>query len=297
MKKFVLTFSGSLLLVALCYYLFLRPYEYVVKFKAATIPGDLIETIRIWNRSLPDAEIVSVDSLYQVKQKITYESREYLYDWYFKPIHDSLTKVTIQISEPNRKLLNKLTVPFTKQSIESDAGYLCKMFYEIVQTHLKITKVKILGEAKVDSSFCICRSLETDQIAKANGMMKDYSLLVSFVDTHKLKLNGSPMIRVNQWSHRRGKLKFDFCFPLHRQDTLPLSNSLEFKVFGEETALSAEYHGNYITSDRAWYQLIDYANKNGYKIKGAPIEFFNDNPNMGLNELNWKAMIYLPIVK
>jgi GyrI-like small molecule binding domain len=297
MKKIFWMLLGGGLMISLIYYIALRPFEYVVKFEAATIPGDLIETIRIWNRSLDSAKIIQVDSFNRLKQTIVLKNRRYVYDWHFKPNNDSLTKVTIQISEPSRKLWNKLLVPFTNQPIEDDAGYLCNMFYEIIKTHLKITKVKILGEARLDSSFCICRSLETDQLSKANAMMMDYSLIVSFVDTHNLKVNGPPTIRISEWDHGLGKIKFDFCFPLHPIDTLPLVNSMKFKKFKEGIALKAEYRGNYITSDRAWYQLIDYANRKGYKTIRTPIEIFHDNPNMGLNEVNWKTDIYLPIIK
>jgi GyrI-like small molecule binding domain len=297
MKKSFWMLLGGGLIIALVYYIILRPFEYAVNFEAATIPGDLIETIRIWNRSLDNAKVVQVDSFDRLKQTIILKNRSYVYDWHFKPISDSLTKVTIQISEPNRRFWNKLMVPFTNQPIKDDASHLGGMFYEIIQTHLKITKVKILGEDRLDSSFCICRSLETDQILKANAMMMDYSLIVSFIDTHKLKASGPPMIKVSEWDHGAGKLKFDFCFPLQPIDTLPLVTSLKFKKFKEEFALKAEYRGNYITSDRAWYQLIDYANRKGYKTIGTPIEIFHDNPNMGLNEANWKADIYLPILK
>ena len=60
-------------------------------------------------------------------------------------------------------------------------------------------------------------------------------------------------------------------------------------------ALKAIYHGNYITSDRAWYALMDYAEKNGIEVVPEPVEVFFNNPNMGGDALNWTAEIYLPI--
>ncbi|MCX8492404.1 MAG: GyrI-like domain-containing protein [Cyclobacteriaceae bacterium] len=288
---------GFVLMVALTYYIGFRPFEYVVTFKAATVPGDVIETIRIWNRSLEDAQIVEVDSVSGLRQKIVFKERSYIYNWRFTPVSDSLTNVTIQVSQPSKRLWNKLLVPFTTQPIEEDAGYLGKLFFDIIKTHLEITKVEIIGEASLDSSFCVCRSYQTDQVAKANAMMKDYLLVSSFVDYHKFKLNGPPMVRVNEWNHKLGKIDFDFCFPIFRPDVIPLTDSVSFKTFERRIALKAEYHGNYITSDRAWYQLMDYAAKNGYKAIARPVEVFHDNPSMGFNEKNWKADIYLPIVQ
>ncbi len=288
---------GGMAAIALLYYIAFRPFEYVVNFNAATVPGDIIATLRIWNRSLENARIINVDSTNGLQQEIIFKQRSYLYNWRFTPISDSLTSVRIQVSQPSQRLWNKLLVPFTTQPIEEDAGYLGKIFFDIVKSHLEITKVRIIGETTLDSSFCVCRSYQTDQLAKANAMMKDYLLISSFVDYHNFKLNGPPMVRVNEWNHQLGQLNFDFCFPIHRPKVIPITDSVFFKTFDNRIALKAEYHGNYITSDRAWYQLMDYAGKNGYQAIAQPVEVFYDNPSMGFNEKNWKADIYLPLIK
>jgi effector-binding domain-containing protein len=294
MKKILWALIG-IVLIALTYYLVIRPFEFEANFKAKTLPGDLIETIRIWNRSLDNAKVVEVDSFATLTQAIVWNNKSYVYRWHFDAISDSLTKVSVQISEPNRSILNKLLIPFTDQDIERDADDIVRGFYDILKKHLEITKVKIIGEAEVDSSFCVCRSIETSQIEKANGMMRDYSLLTSFISEFGLKSDGLPMVRVGAWDHNLGILKFDFCFPIIPTDSLPLVREITYKRFDKEKALKAEYNGNYITSDRAWYELIQYAEKNGYRINGLPVERFHNNPNLGLNESQWKADVYLPI--
>lgn len=286
----------TIVLVAFIYYLFIRPHEFEVNLKANTLPGDLIETIRIWNRSLNGAKIIEVDSFSSVKQSIVRENREYIYNWHFTIINDSVTKVNAKITEPGRRFLNRLLIPFTEQPLEKDAGAIGNEFYNVINEHLKITKVKLQGEVELESSFCACKSVETTQVEKANGMMKDYTLLTSFIDNFKLKINGPPSVQVREWSHSLNKLKFDFCFPIDSTDSLPKVREITYKTFEKQSALKAEYRGNYITSDRAWYALIQYAEKNGYKTTGMPIEYFYDNPNLGMNELNWKADIYLPIL-
>ena len=123
----------------------------------------------------------------------------------------------------------------------------------------------------------------------------DYSLLTSFVDFHKLKGDGPPSVRIREWDHGLGLLKFDFCFPILPIDSLPMIDAFHYKKFKRENVLKVEYYGNYITSDRAWYQAIYYAERNGYKINGLPIEYFYNNPNLGMNESEWKAEVYLPV--
>ncbi|MBL7844483.1 MAG: GyrI-like domain-containing protein [Cyclobacteriaceae bacterium] len=286
----------SVLVFFLVYYLFVKPFEYDVKFKSNTLPGDLIETIRIWNKSLDTGRIVEVDSFFTLLQTVDIENRKYSLVWNFKTSNDSATFVTVQVSESGKSLLNKLLIPITDQPIERDIGKLVQEFYDVLKIHLKITKVKIVGEITLDSTFCLCSSVETTQTDKAYGMMRDFPLLTSFIQEFNLTPSGVPVIRIRDWSHSRGTLKYDFCFPIVRKGTLPVYDLFFYTYVGGMKVLKAEYYGNYITSDRAWYELINYANKNGYDVAGFPLEYFHNNPNLGINESEWKADIYLPVL-
>jgi effector-binding domain-containing protein len=296
MKKILLTLAG-LALSALFYYFILKNSEFEVNFTAKTLPGDLIETIRIWNRSLKQTKIIEVDSFNSLKQDIRWEGRNYIYDWRFSIVDDSTTKINIKISEPGRTFLNKLLIPFSNQAIEIDAHEIGNTFYTIVVEHLKITKVKVIGETELRPVFCACMPIETNQTDKANGMMNNFSIITSFINANNLETDGPPQVRINEWNHAQGFLKFDFCFPIKNAKSLPLSQSIIYKKFESERVLKAEYRGNYITSDRAWYALLNYAQRNGLKVSNRPIEYFHDNPTLGMNEANWKAEVYLSFQK
>lgn len=41
--------------------------------------------------------------------------------------------------------------------------------------------------------------------------------------------------------------------------------------------------------------MLEYAKKNGLAIRKHPIEAFYSNPNMGGDELNWKAEVFMPL--
>ena len=277
------------------WYLFMLPYEFMVNFTVRTVPGDIIQTIRIWDRKLDNTEITEVDSVHSVTQRINWQNRTYVYTWNFLNINDTTTDVKVKITQPGRALLNKFLVPLTEQNIETDARKIAGEFYDVLKIHLKITDVKVVGEVETKAVFCACRTLNTNQIEKANGMMKDYGLLTSFISQANLKTDGPPIVKVTKWSHTRGKLEYDFCFPVVKADSLPPHDSITYKEFKRQKALQAVYHGNYITSDRAWYALIRFAESHGYQIDGLPIEYFYDNPNLGLNESKWKAEVFLPI--
>lgn len=294
MKKIAFVIVGALCLV-LAWYVFIRPYEFEVNFKAKTSAGDIIQSLRIWNKTMPDCSIAEVDSLERLVQSITWEGSTYVYTWHFEALNDSTTEVSARVSEPGRQKLNKILIPFTTQRIEQDASAIVRKFYTVLHEHLQITGVKIAGESETSPSFCVCRSLETKQSEKAYGMMRDYDLLTSFVSSFNLKANGPPIVRVTRWEHSKDSLAFDFCFPIERSQNLPASDSIVFREFEAEKALKAVYNGNYITSDRAWYELVKLAQREGYKTTGLPIEYFHNNPNLGLNESQWKAEVYLPV--
>jgi effector-binding domain-containing protein len=294
MKKIVLTLS-ALIAIVLSWYLFVRSFEFEVKFRATTLPGDVVQTLRIWDRSLTDAGIIEVDSLYSLTQKITWNNRNYKYKWNFEMVNDSTTQINVEIAQPGRSIINKLLIPFTEQPVEQDAREVVETFYRILKAHLKITKVRVVGESELPSLFCVCRSLETRQIEKANGMMKDFGLLTSFISDFNLHVNGPPLIQIRAWNHSSGQLAYDFCFPILKRDSLPSFPSITYQEITAKKALKAVYHGNYITSDRSWYELINFAQANGYQINGLPTELFYHNPNLGMNEETWRAEVYLPI--
>ena len=103
------------------------------------------------------------------------------------------------------------------------------------------------------------------------------------------------MIEVVNWNKENDSLEYNFSYPIIRSERLPMNTDIKYKRIFAKKALKAVYNGNYITSDRAWYRLIDYAKSNNIAVDSKPIEVFFNNPNLGGNELAWKAEIYLPL--
>ncbi|MEQ8576433.1 MAG: GyrI-like domain-containing protein [Fulvivirga sp.] len=285
----------GIILTAGCWYLFVKPYEYQVNFKVTTTQGDAIETLRIWNRTLKGCEILGVDSLQSLTQTMNSEGGDYMFKWNFIWVNDSTTQVKVEISEPGNAIKNKLLIAFQDLPIEKGARKFTKEFYNVLQEHLKITNVQIIGETELESVFCACRTVETEQTNKAQGMMINYGFLADFIGDQNLAVNGLPLVRLLEWNHSQGKIKYDFCFPIIKNDSLKDNQYITFKEIDRMKAIKAVYNGNYITSDRAWYSLHNYAQSNSLKVDGLPIEYFYNNPNVGVNEKEWKAEIYLPI--
>jgi len=294
-RRLVVGISLLILFGLLSWYLFVRSFEFEVKFKTKTLPGDVVQTIRIWSKRSPLLSVIKVDSTSSLYQNVKVGDRDYFYIWNFDMQNDTLTYVNIKISEPDHALNNKLLIPFVEQPIEQDAKEVIYDFIDIINEHLKITKVKIEGIDYTREVPCICSQLITNQHSKAQGMMRDYSELAFYVADNNFENNGPPLVEITRWNHSLGELEYNFCMPIKPINTIPEHDKFFYKRQKKHKSLKAIYNGNYITSDRAWYSLVKYAKEHNFEITNYPIEYFYNNPNLGINEEGWKAEIYLPV--
>ena len=170
-----------------------------------------------------------------------------------------------------------------------------KDFHEKLNEHISKFRVKIIGKNELRSTYCAYVTIKTSQFGKAQGMMNDFPLLNTILADNGIKLNGRPFLEVTEWDKETDSIQFDFCYPIIKSDSLPVHPDLKYKQFNSRNALMAIYNGNYITSDRAWYALLDYARKNNIDITELPVEVFHNNPNMGGDALSWKTEVYMPL--
>ena len=117
----------------------------------------------------------------------------------------------------------------------------------------------------------------------------------SVLAKNNIRLDGPPFIQIEDWDMQTDSIAFNFCYPIIKSDTLPRIKGVKYKQVHGQKAIKTIFNGNYIISDRAWYAMIDYAKKNDLTIQKHPVEMFYSNPNMGGNELEWKAEIYMPL--
>lgn len=284
-----------LLLVLLLWYLFIKPQDYQVSFKAKAIPGTIYETVKAWNMGFDSVVPLQFESPTHFEQTIVVNDSVHVYEWNITPIHDSLSQVKVNIKDSEHTLKNKVSVPFSDTDLEKGVRKTLIQFNGFLNDHLKDFKVSIVGEAELFSSFCACVALNTTPENKARGMMANYSLLNSFLVDNGVTLNGLPFVEVENWDLKANMLTYNFCYPILRSEKLPNHPDIAYKRIFSKKTLKAIYNGNYITSDRAWYALLDYAQKNNIAVENKPIEVFYNNPNMGGNELNWKTEVYMPL--
>jgi len=294
MKKVILVLL-PLLVAGLLWYLFIKPYDYLVTFKARTFPGTINQSIKTWNSTLKDAQLVNQEGLNHLEQNIKFSDSTYLYQWDIIPLTDSTSKVKVYVKDLDYSLQNKIAIPFFNTDFEKRTINTVKDFSEKLNEHIGNFRVKVTGKKELPATYCAYVSVKTNQFGKAKGMMYNYPLLNTILANNGIELNGRPFLEVTQWDKETDSIQFDFCYPIIKSDSLPQHPDLKYKQFNSRNALMAVYNGNYITSDRAWYALMDYAGKNDIQVTGLPVEVFQNNPNMGGDALTWKAEIYLPL--
>jgi effector-binding domain-containing protein len=285
-----------ILVAGIAWYLFLKPFDYLITFKANTSPGTLKQTIKTWGK-INDIEILDQEDNYSLVQQKNYQDSTIIYDWKITGLNDSSSKVKVRIKDLDHSISNKVYIPFIETTLEKRSKRDLLDFNKLLNEHLKKFKVTVVGTEMIEPIYCSYISINETQEKKAFGMMRNFPYLSGFVDDNNLGIGGIPFVEITEWNAKTDKISYDFCYPIKPTDSILEHKDIKFKKFEGGKFLKAIYNGNYITSDRAWYSLLEYAKQNNIKVEDRPVEFFYDNPNMGGNELEWKAEIFMPIIE
>lgn len=294
MKKIVSVTIILIVVIVAAWYL-TKPYDYVVRFTAKTTVGTVNQSIKSWYAGIEGTEIIDQDQFDELKQQFNFSDSTHIYTWKMHAITDSTSRVKVYVKDIDHSFANKLAIPFSRTAIEQRSEATVKEFYDILNSHIDKFKVTIEGKSKTRGTYVAYTPLKGLQVEKAKGMMYNYSLLTQIMLKGKVELNGTPFVEVTNWNIKNDSIQYNFCFPIKKSDSLPHHPEIKYKHYYEKDAIKATYNGNYITSDRAWYALKEYAERNNIEVDLTPIEVFYNNPNMGGDELQWKAEIFMPL--
>ena len=294
MKKIL----GILLVALLGFFIwlmFLKPYDFIAVLDAKSVPGTVNHTLKTWSRSIEDSDIRQTGDMNHILQELRFNDSLFLLDWKLSRKNDSLTRVEVGVSLEKKNPFMRILNLFSDTDFKRRSRNTILDFNEILKEHLASFSVSVDGEASLEPTFCAYVTIEDGQFQKALGMMQNYSLLSNVLLENNIELSGMPFVEVTYWDQEKEKLKYNFCYPIVKKDSLPKNGLVSFKQFKGGQYLKATYNGNYISSDRAWYALLDYAKQQGIEIEEKPVEVFFNNPNMGGDELDWRADIYMPM--
>ncbi|MFT7189160.1 MAG: effector-binding domain-containing protein, partial [Sediminicola sp.] len=282
-------------IVSAILYLFLYPYDYLVSIKAKGNVGTINQTIKLWNSTLDSTKLSTGTDLSHLDQTLQFSDSTHIYSWEISEVNDSVSNINIYAKDNQHTLMNKIKIPFTDTNFEKRTVRTLSDFNENLHNHLKTIRVKVVGEDEIDSTYYAYVTVKSSQFDKARGMMRNFPLLDPYLVNNGATLKGKPFIEVTKWDMEKDSIEYHFGYPIIKSDSLPYHPDIKYAFRKKNKALKAIYNGNYITSDRAWYALLDYAKKNNITTTGLPIEIFYNNPNMGGDELNWTAEVYMPL--
>ena len=294
MKK-ISTIIGFLTIGFLLWYFIIKPYDYLVTFKVKTTAGTINQSIKLWNTSLENSSPIQQENLKNLTQQIIVKDSTFNYNWSISSVNDSISKVNVYVTDIDHSFANKISIPFGTTDFEKRTQNTITDFIDKLKEHLNKIRVRVVGIDSTRTTYCAYIPMKGLQIEKARGMMQNYSLLTSVLSAENIEMNGTPFVEITNWNTQNDIIAYNFCFPVIKSDSLPIDPRIQYKQYSGVKALKASYNGNYITSDRAWYALLDYAGNNDIEIVKKPLEVFYSNPNFGGDELKWEAQIYLPI--
>lgn len=296
MRNKIIYFVAFLLLISLVWYLFLKPYDYSVSITSKTFPGTINQTIKLWGNANKNTVLLQQKDFLNIDQQLSFNDSIFQYQWRITPINDSTSKINVYIKDVGHSLMNKMSLPFSDTNFEKRTRRTILDFNNVLKEHIEKFRVTVVDTLQqLPETYCAYIPLKASQLSKAMGMMHNYPTLSTVLVDNNVELNGRPFLEITNWDRKKDSISFNFCYPIIRSDSLPQNEIIKYKKFNGFKALKAIYNGNYITSDRAWYALLDYAKKNGIKVSETPVEVFFSNPNIGGNELEWIAEIYMPL--
>lgn len=294
MKRILLILS-LLLFAGLSAWYFTKPYDYRVNMQVPALNGTVEQSFLAWSASLDSSTVTT--STRKFNHDITREGKHYNFEWQLEEGSDRHTDISVYIRADSTGFQDRLSLLFSETLLEKHSEGLLLDYLAFLENHLANFRIRFAGRDTLTEKYCACVVTKTTQSGKAWGMMKNYPLLNGVLGDQGVQLDGRPFLAIREWDRENHTLSYDFCYPVKRSDSLPTHPEIFYRKFESVPALKAVYNGNYITSDRAWYLLLKEAERLGIEDHDLPVEIFFNNPNMGGNELEWTAEIYLPLGK
>ncbi len=281
------------------WYFFIKDDHYRIRFTYKQPPGVVYQHILGWNKyATPDIDAVTVNSsipFQEIDQTVRVGDSVFNYQWEITKENDSTTRVSLGIKDLDNPLAQKFEVPFSNNEFVNRSIRSVKDIGSELKILTNKFKVHSIKDTLVQPSFCAYLPLNSKVDKKASTMLYNITLIMGYINENELELKGDPFLEVTNWDKQSNTMSYNFCFPIKKRDSLPPNPEIQFKTTPEFNALKAEFNGNYSISNNAWYYLLDHAQRNAYRVKELPVEYYLSDPHIGGDPLLWKALILLPL--
>ncbi|WP_411028965.1 hypothetical protein [Spongiimicrobium sp. 3-5] len=298
-KRIILAVA-AVLLISGFWYLNIKDHDYRIKLTKTTAPGTIYQHISKWGNALEkEGELTVLKTTGQpfshFEQTLKIGDSLIRMNWKLESMNDSVTEITIKILDLDHSLATRLKNLYTDPPLKNMFLSKATNFSQSLDFHLKKHKVKFVGDALIPEANYAYISTESSLSKKAAEMIDKNGIILPWLKEKNIKVLSEPTVKVTSWDIENDHISFDFMFPINKPDSLPFHPDIKFQKYGGNKGIKAIFNGNYTISDRAWFTLKAYAERNNIDVEYTPVEFFFNNPMEGGSELNWKAEVYLPI--
>lgn len=299
MKKRIILFLTFSILILCAWYFFIKEYDYKITFKSTQAPGIIYNSLADLNDWKPQDSVtvtnLSKTPFTNLTQQFLIKNKAIKIDWLISRESDSITKVTALLKDTQNGFSEKLKVPFVKTDFVNLSIETLKKIKGGLKLQQDAYKLSTISSGIIPKQYCAYVTCTTKLYNKANEMIKNNFIVMEYLTENNVKLKGFPFLEVLNWNIDESELTFNFCFPIDEAENLLPSDEIKFKHTDEKQALKIVFNGNYRISDRAWFTIMDFAERNNIQLDLTPVEFFKNDPHSGSNELEWVAEIYMPI--
>jgi effector-binding domain-containing protein len=298
-KKKIVVVLFLLFSVLTIWYLFIKESDYCITFKEKTASGTIFQGIQEWTaaQQVIKKEVYSIlekKNFDYIKQEMKSGKTQMEYTWEMKSVNDSTTEVIVGIKDLKDSFYNRITAPFLDTNFKKEQISKITDFKNGLEKHLENFKVKIDGEGESEEIFVAYINLKSVLQGKAQTMIESDAVITGYLQNNSIKITGRPYVEIENWNLDKETLVYNYCFPIDKNTKYIPDSNVKFKTIPAQKGLKATYYGNFRTSDRAWFALLDYAKKHDMKLENKPLEHFLANPFNGGNELEWKTEIIIP---
>lgn len=279
-----------------------RPCDYRASFTTEASPDVVYFHLlnwKNWNRKLSGVEIrvTEKQALQSVSSQVVLPDTILDFHWKIRALSDSSTEVRACVSDPDRRLKNRLSAPLFPTAFRRGVRMNILDLMQRLETLRKTFHFEFRGPSYFEARACVYMTLNCDIRQKAATMMATVTELNQFVRQNKLGLEGHPFLLIHDWKVGSDSIRFDFCFPIREQEAIPPHPLISFKHVEGMAAVQSDFYGNYSITDASWFDLAEEAEKMGYTSNGRLIEVYHNDPHSGGNEREWKAEIFLGVRK
>jgi len=302
MKK-IISISLVVALIVAIWYLFIKEYDYQFRFKAKYGTATVYQEILNWENFTPtdkhkNIKVIEREPYSRLVQQVDLDTKNsLLMEWEFEYINDSVTQVIVNTLDNQNKFKNRFEIlnPFKKSSYLGKLKANFSAFNEKLNERQETYKITMADTATSLAFDCACITSKAKVENKANAMLAIVGTLESYLLDNDLKLHGSPLLKVSQWDIDKNEIVFDFCFPIQFNNSLKETSEIQLKHIKSSKSLFAVFNGNYRQSHLAWLDLYEKARREKITINPLPLEVYYDNPKSGIEAIEWRADIYMPL--